>query len=111
MPSCVNAVIRANWSVNSLYRREDPLAEKPLAETAAAPLGAKSLVTVVSTIILVATEFFALALAAGWAIAGLLELGDVFEYVFMAAFSVLAAWATVRFARSAWRLEGEHRHS
>lgn len=86
------------------------MADKTLARPAAAPLGAKSLITVVSTIILVATEFFALALAAGWAIAGLLELGSIFEYIFMAAFGVLAAWATVRFARSAWRLEGEHRH-
>ncbi|MGV6876098.1 hypothetical protein ACUSIJ_25905 [Pseudochelatococcus sp. B33] len=86
------------------------MAEKPLADSAA-PLGVKSLITVVSTIVLVAAEFFALALAAGWAIAGLLELGEIFEYVFMAAFSVLAAWATFRFARSAWRLEGEHRHS
>lgn len=84
---------------------------KTSAESTTAPLGAKSLITVVSTIILVATEFFALALAAGWAIAGLLELGEIFEYIFMAAFSVLAAWATIRFARSAWRLEGEHRHS
>ncbi len=95
---------------NGMYRRENPLAEKSLAQSAA-PLGAKSLITVVSAIVLVATEFFALALAAGWAIAGLLELGDIFEYIFMAAFSVLAAWATVRFARSAWRLEGEHRDS
>lgn len=82
-----------------------------MAESASSPLGTRSLVTVVSTVILVATEFFALALAAGWALAGLLELGTIFEYIFMAAFSALAAWATVRFARGAWRLEGEHRNS
>ncbi|MBB3809318.1 hypothetical protein [Pseudochelatococcus contaminans] len=86
-------------------------ADKPSAAVAAAPLGTRSLITVVSAIVLVAAEFFALALAAGWAIAGLLELGQLFEYIFMVAFGLLAAWATIRFARSAWRLEGEHRHS
>ncbi|MFT0891937.1 hypothetical protein [Pseudochelatococcus sp. G4_1912] len=81
-----------------------------MAESASAPLGAKSLITVVSAIVLVGMEFLALAIAAGWAVAGLLELGDIFEYIFMGAFSLLALWGTAHFSRRAWKLEGEHRH-
>lgn len=98
----------------------------PLAESAVSPsgqsngpinnrpnskLGLRSLVTVVSTIVLVATEFIALGVAAGWAVAGLLELGNAFEYVLMTAFGLIGLWATVRFARGAWRLEAEHQHT
>lgn len=75
-----------------------------------ASMGFKSLITVISAILLVGMEFFCLAIAAGWAIAGLLELGNIFEYIFMAAFSLLALWGTMRFARSAWKLEWQHRH-
>lgn len=81
------------------------------AQSGHAKLGLKSLITVVSTIVLVATEFIALGVAGGWAIAGILELGDLFEYIFMAAFGLLGVWGAVRFARGAWKREAEHQHT
>ena len=41
----------------------------------------RNLITVVSVLILIGTEVFGVALAGGWAIAGLFELGDVFAYI------------------------------
>lgn len=74
-------------------------------------LGVVGLVTVVSAIVLVAAEFLALGIAAGWAVAGLLELGNIAEYILMSAFGLLGLWATVRFARGAWRQEAAHRRA
>lgn len=79
-----------------------------LAETAATRLSTKSLITVVSAIILVATEFVVLGVAAGWAIAGLLELGTLIEYILMALFGAIALWGSFKFARNAMRLEAAH---
>ena len=53
------------WSIRPLARRK-------------APTGATS-ITIMSVMILVGTEVFGVAFAAGWAIAGLLELGSTFE--------------------------------
>ncbi len=66
---------------------------------------AQNLVTVASLAILVGTEVFAAAFAAGWAIAGLFELGSTVQYVLMAAFGGLALWGMIGFVRNALRIE------
>jgi hypothetical protein len=53
----------------------------------------QNLVTIVSVLILIGTEVFGVALAAGWAIAGLLELGSTTAYVLMGLFSLLGLYA------------------
>ena len=65
----------------------------------------RNLVTVVSLAILVGIEVFGLALAAGWAIAGLFELGDYVSYALMLAFSVLAAYGMVNLMRRVLKVE------
>jgi hypothetical protein len=74
-------------------------------EKAPTHLKPASLVTVVSVVVLVGVEVLAVAIAAGWAIAGLFQLGRTIEYAFMVVFSLLAIWAIVRFARSAAKVE------
>jgi len=74
-------------------------------ENAPTHLKPTSLVTVVSAVVLVGVEVLAVAIAAGWAIAGLFQLGRTIEYAFMVVFSLLAIWAIVRFARSAVKVE------
>jgi hypothetical protein len=59
----------------------------------------QNLITVVSVMILIGTEVFGVAFAAGWAIAGLFELGDRVGYVLMGLFSILGVMALV----SLWR--------
>lgn len=54
----------------------------------AGKLRTKNVVTVISLMILVGTEVFGVALAAGWAIAGLFELGETVSYVLMGLFSL-----------------------
>ncbi len=51
-----------------------------------------NLVTVISVMILVGTEVFGFAIAFGWALAGIFELGDVVMYAMMAAFSAFGAY-------------------
>ena len=55
----------------------------------------RNLITIVSIMILIGTEVFGVALAGGWAVAGLLELGATVSYVLMGAFSLLAAYSLV----------------
>lgn len=52
----------------------------------------RNLTTILSLMVLVGTEVFAAAIAAGWALAGLFDLGDTVGYVLMVLFSGLAAW-------------------
>ena len=54
-------------------------------------LNRNNAVTIVCAMILVGTEIFAIAVAAGWAIAGIFELGDTVGYVLMLLFSVIGA--------------------
>ncbi|WP_230531472.1 hypothetical protein [Microvirga roseola] len=42
--------------------------------------------------ILIGTEVFGIAVAAGWAVAGLFELGDPVSYVLMVLFSLLGVY-------------------
>ncbi|MGP9820629.1 hypothetical protein ACTZWW_11485 [Salinarimonas sp. NSM] len=55
--------------------------------------------------ILVGVEVFGVALAAGWAIAGLFELGDTVSYVLMALFSVLGLYLMWGFWKKAVEIE------
>jgi uncharacterized membrane protein YfcA len=63
------------------------------------------LVTLISVTVLIGTEVFAVALASGWAIAGLFELGDVVSYVLMGLFSALGAYIMLRFVQNARQVE------
>ena len=65
----------------------------------------RNLITIVSMMVLVGTEVFAVAIAAGWALAGLFELGDTVGHVLMALFSLLAAWIMVQLWRRATSIE------
>lgn len=65
----------------------------------------RNLVTVVSVMILVAAEVFGVALAAGWAIAGLFELGATISYVLMGLFSLFGAYLMWGFWKTAVAIE------
>ncbi len=65
----------------------------------------QNLLTVISVLILVGAEVFGVAFAAGWAIAGLFELGDAVGYVLMALFSLLGVYALVLLGRRALHIE------
>ena len=64
-----------------------------------------NLFTVLSATALIATEALATAVAAGWALAGLLNLGDVGEYALMGLFSLAAAYVSFVYFRRAVRVE------
>jgi hypothetical protein len=67
--------------------------------TQTGPTNWRNLVTVVSMMILVGCEVFGVALAGGWAIAGLFELGDTVAYVLMALFSLVGAYSLLHLWR------------
>jgi hypothetical protein len=58
----------------------------------AKPINWRNFITVMSIMILIGTEVFGVAIASGWAIAGLFELGPVVGYILMALFSLFGAW-------------------
>jgi membrane protein implicated in regulation of membrane protease activity len=64
-----------------------------------------NLLTVVSVLILIGTEVFGVALAAGWALAGLFELGDAIGHVLMGLFSLLALYVVYLLWRRASHIE------
>ena len=68
-------------------------------------LNAGNLVTVISVLILVGAEVFGIAVAAGWAIAGLFELGDAVSYALMAVFSAIGLYAMLILWRRAVVIE------
>lgn len=65
----------------------------------------RNLIMVTSLAILVAVELFGVALASGWALAGLFELGDIVAYVLMALFAVLAGYGMVNLMRRVLKVE------
>ncbi len=65
----------------------------------------RNLVTVISVLILVGAEVFGVAFAAGWAIAGLFELGDVVGYVLITLLSLLGLYTIVLLGRRALHIE------
>ncbi|MET0604939.1 MAG: hypothetical protein ABWZ80_00645 [Beijerinckiaceae bacterium] len=64
-----------------------------------------SVLTVISAVVLVGVELFGAALAAGWAIGGLFQLGDAFTWALMAVFSLGAAYGLWLFAHRALSVE------
>ncbi len=68
----------------------------------------RNLITIVSVLILIGTEVFGVALSAGWAIAGLFELGETMAYVLMGLFSLLGLYAMLALWRSSVRVEPIH---
>ena len=64
-----------------------------------------NLTTVISLMILVGAEVFGVAIAAGWAIAGLFELGDTAGHVLMGLFSLLGAYIMLLLWRRATAVE------
>jgi hypothetical protein len=65
----------------------------------------RNLVTLVSVMVLVGTEVLGVALAAGWAIAGLFELGEVVRTILMVLFSLLGLYALHALWKSATTVE------
>ncbi len=65
----------------------------------------RNLVTIVSVMILVGTEVFGVALAAGWAIAGLFELGETVRYALMGLFCLVGLYLMVELWRRSVRIE------
>ncbi|WP_454654685.1 hypothetical protein [Bosea beijingensis] len=65
----------------------------------------RNLIMVTSFGILIAVELFGVALAAGWALAGLFELGTIFEYIMMAIFSVFAGYGLINLMRRMLKIE------
>ncbi len=65
----------------------------------------RNLVTIVSVLILVGTEVFGVALAAGWAIAGLFELGETVRYALMVLFSLGGLYLMVELWRRSVKIE------
>ncbi len=65
----------------------------------------RNLVTIVSVMILVGTEVFGVALAAGWAIAGLFELGETVRYALMSVFCLVGLYLMVELWRRSVRIE------
>lgn len=52
----------------------------------------RNLITILSIMVLIGTEVFGVAISAGWAIAGLFELGDIVGYALMGIFSLFAVY-------------------
>lgn len=68
-------------------------------------MNTRNLITIVSMMVLVGTEVFAVAIAAGWALAGLFDLGDTVGHVLMGVFSLVAAWVMLQLWRRATSIE------
>ncbi len=68
-------------------------------------MNTRNLLTILSMMVLVGVEVFAAAIAAGWALAGLFELGDTVGHVLMVLFSLLASWIMFQLWRRATSVE------
>jgi len=64
-----------------------------------------NVLTVGSAAVIIATEAIATGVAAGWAVAGLFNLGDAGEYGLMALFGALGIYASIRYFRTAAKQE------
>ena len=71
----------------------------------------RNMILVISMAILIGVELFGVALASGWALAGMFELGHIVAYVLMALFSGFAAYAMVAFMRRVVKVERLHSRS
>lgn len=64
-----------------------------------------SLITIVGAALLVGAEVFGAAFAGGWAIGGVLRLGELLTYVLMALFGLGGLGAMAVFLRSAIKVD------
>ncbi|KUL92823.1 7TM diverse intracellular signaling [Bosea sp. WAO] len=71
----------------------------------------RNMILVVSMAILIGVELFGVALASGWALAGMFELGHIVAYVLMTLFSGIAAYGMVVFMRRVVKVERIHPRS
>lgn len=81
------------------------MTDRNAAKTGSGGINWRNLVTLGSLTVLVAVEVIGAAIAGGWALAGLLDLGTTVEYVFMAIFAVIAIWGTVKFFKAGLLIE------
>jgi len=65
----------------------------------------RNLITLGSLTVLVGVEVIGAAIAGGWALAGLLDLGATIEYAFMVIFAAIAIWGMVKFVRAGLKVE------
>ena len=65
----------------------------------------QSVITVLSAAVLISAEVFGAAFAGGWAVAGLLNLGQYGVYVLQALFFLVGVAVMVAFVRNARRVE------
>jgi hypothetical protein len=72
---------------------------------AAKPVNRKNLTTILCAAILIGTEVFGLAFAAGWAIAGIFELGAAVQYGLMGLFSLGGLYIMAKFVQMADKVE------
>ncbi len=65
----------------------------------------QNLITVASLLILIGTEVLGVALAGGWSLAGLFELGDTMGHILMGLFSLAALYVVYILWRRASHIE------
>lgn len=65
----------------------------------------RNLTTIICATILIGTEVFAIAFAAGWAIAGIFELGSTVQYALMGLFSLGGLYIMAKFVQMADKVE------
>jgi hypothetical protein len=68
-------------------------------------LNLRNTATIVGAAILIGAEVFGIAFAAGWAIAGLFELGDTVQYALKGVFSLIGGYAMWKFVQAANKVE------
>lgn len=81
--------------------------EQHVANPSRRPEGS-AILTTLSLMVLIGVEVFAVALAGGWAIAGLFELGETIGYGLMLVFGLIAAWLMVQLWRKATSADTRH---
>lgn len=71
----------------------------------AAGINKRNFTTIICAAILIGTEVFGIAFAAGWAIAGIFELGDAVQYALMGLFSLGGLYVMGKFVQLANKVE------
>lgn len=68
-------------------------------------LNSSNLITIIGVTVLVGIEILGAALAAGWAVGGLFQLGREITLAIIALCMAGGLWATLRFVQSALKIE------
>jgi len=68
-------------------------------------INTRNFTTIICAAILIGTEVFGIAFAAGWAIAGIFELGVTIRYALMGLFSLAGLYIMVKFVQMASKVE------